>query len=330
MPDSERFTVRAYRDGDEKAILDLFARSFPHAPRTHEHFDWKYRRNPFGNERISLAFDGDHLVGHYAGYPVRLYDHGETYLAHQIGDTMTDPAVRHVGRGPTSILGRTARHFYDTFCEGQAGFNFGFNVANIQRFSIRFLGSDRVEGVTHRVRERPFAPVTRAERLIRGYRLELVRDAGDELDELFARVAPAYGFLIQRDASYIRWRYLEAPDEPKYFIIAIRKWGRLCGWAAFRIRERRLLWGDALFDPRHLDAMKVLLRHVVPQYPVDVVEAWFPPRPQWLDGALTSLGFEIRPEPQDLGYMCVPFVRRDAVTHIRQSLYYTMGDSDLF
>jgi hypothetical protein len=262
-----------------------------------------------------------------------MVERGESYLAHQIGDTMTDPAVRHVGRGPTSILGRTARHFYDTFCERQVGFNFGFNVSNIQRFSIRFLGSDCVEAVTYRMRdlrERPFAPITRAERIMRGYQLELVRETDSRFDELFRRVAPAYGFLLQRDARYVRWRYLDAPDEPKYFVVTIRKWGRLYGWAAFRIRERRLLWGDALFDPRHLDAMEVLLRHVIPQYPVDVVEAWFPPRPQWLDGALTSLGLDVHPDPNDLGYMCVPFVRRDATARIRESLYYTMGDSDLF
>src|SRR5438552_2402600 len=150
----ERFTVRSFRPGDETQILDLFNRSFPHAPRSIEHFRWKYQRNPFGNERISLAFDPDgRLVGHYAGYPVRLWGAGShsrrwdglenpSHIAHHIGDTMTDPAVRHVGRGPTSILGRIAQHFYDTFCVGKIAFHFGFNVANIQKFSTRFLRAD--------------------------------------------------------------------------------------------------------------------------------------------------------------------------------------------
>jgi hypothetical protein len=87
----------------------------------------------------------------YAGYtvPFRLFGAERTarsrdLLAHQIGDTMTDPSVRHLGRGPTSVLGRTALHFYETFCEGRVAFNYGFNVANIQKFSLRFLRSDRV------------------------------------------------------------------------------------------------------------------------------------------------------------------------------------------
>src|SRR5882672_11075415 len=84
---TERFVTRDYRPGDEGAILDLFARSFPHAPRSLEHFRWKYRENPFGNERISLTFDQDgRLVGHYSGYPVPFRADGRDLLAHQIGD----------------------------------------------------------------------------------------------------------------------------------------------------------------------------------------------------------------------------------------------------
>ncbi|HEX8617349.1 MAG TPA: hypothetical protein VF911_07175 [Thermoanaerobaculia bacterium] len=327
--------VRAYRAGDEAAILELFARSFPHAPRRLDHFEWKYRRSPFGNERISLAFaDEARLVGHYSGYPVpfRFVDprtrRRTDVLAHQVGDTMTDVAVRHIGRGPSSILGRTALHFYERFCEKQVAFNFGFNVANIQKFSLRFLRSDRVEPVTYRVAV-PLPRIARAERWLRGYSFEQVRETNGEWDELFERVAPAYQFCVTRNAAYVRWRYLQCPDVP-YVVVAVRKWRRLVGWIVFRVRENRFTWGDALFDPDFPDAVEVVLRHVVPSHPVDVVEGWFPSRPRWFDEILTSLGFAVRPEPQDLSVMCVPFAWPDAVARMRESLYYTWGDGDLF
>lgn len=333
LVDSERFTVRSYREGDEAAILDLFARSFPHAPRSIEHFRWKYRENPFGNEHISLTFDEDgRLVGHYCGYLVPIRIDGRDVLAHQIGDTMTDPAIRHIGRGPTSILGRTALHFYETFCEGRIAFNYGFNVANIQKFSLRFLRSDRVEPVTYRVldlRTKPMRPMHRVFRRLRGWTMDLVHEPGSEFDELFERAAGAYRFCVSRNAAYVRWRYFECPDVT-YFVVAIRKWGRLAGWIAFRIRENRLTWGDALFDPRDAEGIGVLLRHLVGAYPVDLVEGWFPPRPRWLDQALLSLGFETQPEPQNLALMCVPFMWGDVVATMRTDLYYTWGDSDLF
>jgi hypothetical protein len=328
MPVSD-FTVRPYADGDERAILDLFARSFPHAPRSLPHFDWKYRRNPFGTRRISLTFDeAGTLVGHYSGYPVPFHAYGKTVIGNQIGDTMTDVAIRHLGRGPSSVLGRTALDFYARFAENRVAFNFGFNVANIQKFSLRFLRSDRVEPVTYRVSE-PLPRIARFDRWLRGYSLELVRDPGREWDDLFSRVSGAYRFLVRRDAAYVRWRYLQCPDVP-YHVVAVRKWRRLVGWIAFRLRDDRFLWGDALFHPEFPEAVEVALRHVVPSYPVRLIEAWFPPRPPFFDAILTSLGFETKPEPQNLSLMCVPFVWKTVVDHMRSDLYYTWGDGDLF
>jgi hypothetical protein len=328
-----RFVTRAFRDGDEEAILDLFARSFPHAPRSRQSFDWKYRRNPFGNGRISVTFDEEgRLVGHYAGYPVPFVDRDERFLANQIGDTMTSPDVRHVGRGPTSILGRTAAHFYSEFCEGKVAYNYGFNVANIQKFSMRFLRSDRVEPVPYRVRDLerdPLRPLGRAERWARGFRLEEVRSVDGEWDELFDRVAPDFGFLARRDSAYVRWRYLECPDV-KYIVIAIRQWRRLAGWSVFRVRDGDLLWGDALFDYRVHDAAAVMLRHMAPELRAHRIVGWFPARPRWFDRILGDLQLAPAPEPQDLGLMCVPFVQADATARMRERLFYTMGDSDLF
>jgi hypothetical protein len=327
-PSSGLLEVRSYREGDEAAILDLFALCFPHAPRTLAHFLWKYRDSPFGKAHISLAYFDGHLAGHYAGYAVPFRAFGRDVLAHQIGDTMTDVGVRHIGRGPTSVLGRTALHFYENFCEGAVAFNYGFNVANIQKFSLRFLRSDRVEPVAYRVAPVP-PPIKRHERWLRGYSLELVKETNADWDALFDRVSGAYRFCVRRNAAYVRWRYLEAP-EGEYHVVAIRKWRRLVGWIVFRIRDHRFEWGDALFDPDFPDAVEVVLRHVVPSHGVDAIAAWFPTRPRWFDAILADLGFETRPEPQDLSLMCVPFIWTDVVDRMREDLYYTWGDSDLF
>jgi hypothetical protein len=142
-------------------------------------------------------------------------------------------------------------------------------------------------------------------------------------------VAKDYVFLVRRDAQYLQWRHLDAPERLA-FVVAIRKWRKLVGWSAFRVRENRLTWGDALFDRRWPDAPEVMLRHVAPQYPVEAIEGWFPPRPAWFAAILEQMHFESRPEPQDLSLMCVPFTMLDATQRMRESLYYTMADSDLF
>ncbi|HEV8661277.1 MAG TPA: GNAT family N-acetyltransferase [Thermoanaerobaculia bacterium] len=327
-----RFTIRRYQRGDETAILDLFNRSF-HQARSLEHWRWKYEDDPYGGERISVAFQsGGALVGHYAGYPVAFQRDGSPLVAHQIGDTMTDRSVRHIGRGPTSVLGQTALHFYETFCESQVAFNYGFNVDNIQKFSLRFLRSDRVESVAYRYRDlrtTPLPRLGRLERYRRGIRLELVDETSTEWDELFNRIAAHYGFLARRDARYVKWRYLSRPDLT-YIIVAIRKWRRLAGWIVFQIREKRMSIGDLLLDPDHVDVLEAALRHLTAVYPVEAIEMWCPPRPKWIDETMHSLRLELRPEPQDLSVMCVPFLDADAPSRIRESLFYTMGDGDLF
>lgn len=332
MPaEQERFVIRSFREGDERAILDLFARSF-RQPRTIEQWRWRFQASPFGRERISLSFDGGSLVGHYAGYPMPFVLKGTGLEANQIGDTMTDPGVRHIGRGPSSVLGRTALHFYEHFCEGRVAFNYGFNVANIQKFSLRFLRSDRVEPVTYRVRDLtqdPFPRLGRAERWGRGVSLESVSATSPEWDRLFARLEHHYTFLSRRDAAYVGWRYLQCPG-PRAAVVAIRKWRRLVGWIVFRVRDRRFSLGDMLVDPDHGDALELALRHLTAVIPAAVVETWCPPRPSWLHDLLVDLRFETRPEPQDLSLMCVPFVMQDAVAAMREGLFYTMGDSDLF
>ena len=323
--------VRSYRDGDEKQILEMFARSF-HQPRTFEHWRWKFRDNPWGREHISEAFLGADLVGHYAAYVAPFWIDGRRVTTHQVGDTMTDPAVRHRGRGPSSVLGRIAGHFYETWCAGKVAFNYGFNVANIQKFSLRFLGSDLVEPVGYRVRDvrtEPLRPIGRIERRLSGWRFDLVSDVTDEWDLFFRRVAPQYGFLVARDAAYVRWRYLQCPDV-RYAVVSMRKWGRLVGWLVFRIRDRRFIIGDLLLDPAVEGALDASLRQLVPMYDVDSVEGWFAGRPAWLRPILSELGLVQVPEPQGLGVMCVPFVMADAPQRMRENLYYTMGDSDLF
>lgn len=323
----ERFEFRPYAHGDERAILDLFTRCFG-ALRTEGHFAWKYRDNPYGNEHVGLAWHDGRVVAQYGGYLVPFWCEGSDLLAHHIADIMSDPLVRHVGRGPTSVFARTAAHFYERFCQGRIAFNYGFSTATSRAFGTRFLGVQTVEPVAYRVRDN-VPRLSRLRRWMGGYRLELVRDAGPEYDDFFHRVAPSYAFLVRRDATYIRWRYLQFA-EPGYFVVAIRKWGRLVGWSAFRVRENTLMWGDALFDRSDPAAAEVLLRHVAPGHPVSRIECWFPPRPTWFDVVLTRLGFPIVAEPNDLSLGCAPFVFADAVKVMRQSLYYAMGDSDLF
>ena len=335
--------VRPYRPGDEAAIQELFRRSF-HRERPPSHWRWKYLGCPYGALRISVAESpAGELVAHYAGYPLHLHDAerpgraGLEATAHHVGDTMTAPEARRVGRGRTSLMARTMRHFFAAYCTGRVGLNYGFNAGRIHRYYRRSVNEDRHAPVTYRVRELPLGgggggdgPAGRGR-----WRVERAGRVDRRFDELFARVRDAYGLLVVRDATYLAWRYLARPDVD-YELWTVRRGRRLAGWGVFRREDgpegRRLVWGDALFDPELPGAAGALLARVSAAEGAEGcrwIEGWFPPRPAWWDRTLRELGFVERPEPQEIGLVYLPFLR-DPAEDLAARLYYAKGDSDLF
>lgn len=326
------FHVRSYAPGDERAILELFPTCF-HVQRGEEHWRWKYGDNPFGETAISLALsDQQELGAHYAGYAMPLYyqldGRPRTFPVLQMGDTMTNPLFRHAGRGRNGLLARTVRHFFALQRGGPHGFFYGFNTGAIQRFCSWFIGGSKVEPVGYWRYERDAPPSTWN---VHGYRVEPLHRAENELDSLFRRVAPHYGFLVQRDARYLQWRYLDCPDID-YTLLGIRRWRRLVGWGVFRRREGQLIWGDALIHPRHRRSAGPLLAAAMERFGEGTslaIEAWFSRGPEWWTSRLPELGFCRQPQPQKLGFMALPDSEPGATEHLPE-LYYTMGDGDLF
>lgn len=319
------FVIRSYQEGDDGAIEKLFTDSF-HVVRGRRHWRWKYHESPYGNRYISLAFSPEgELTSHYAGYPVPFWCDGRAFLGLQMSDTMTGPGFRQVGRGVSSLLARAVRHFFAVYRRGPFGFFYGFNTGGIQRFCGWFIGGSRVEAVRYRVRRHADALPP-----ARGYRVERVERPGPAWDRFFRHVAPRYGFLVRRDADYVDWRYRRCPDGEPYVVLAAWRWRRLVGWSVFRRKEDRLVWGDALFHPRHVRAAGAVLAAALAAEELSgttLVDGWFPDRPSWWDAELRCLGFEERPEPDKLGFMILPDTEEDPPL---ERLYYTMGDGDLF
>ncbi len=341
------YAVRSYAEGDEEAIQQLFRDCF-HADRGLDHWRWKYADNPWGGPTISLAAAADgSLAAHYGGYPLPVWrqddDGRRTFLAFQIGDTMTHPEVRDAGRGKASLLARTVRHFFSVHRDGTFGFFYGFNTGPIQRFCRWFIGGSQDRPVRYLARDLDPAPKSprRGANATRwgsgGYRIERIETVGPAWDRLFRRAAPSYRFLIRRDAQYVDWRYRARPDV-RYVILAARRFGRLVGWSVFLRRAdpdgsgHHIAWGDALFHPRHLRAAEPILATALADPDLagaKRIDAWFSGGPPRWDEQLAQLGFVTRPEPQGLGMIALADTEPEAFDRLGE-MYTTMGDGDLF
>lgn len=65
IDDSE--LLKAYFPAIQKLFIDAFGK-----PISKELWEWAYVENPFGSPKVSLAFDGERLVAHYAVIPMNL------------------------------------------------------------------------------------------------------------------------------------------------------------------------------------------------------------------------------------------------------------------
>jgi SAM-dependent methyltransferase len=330
------YFIRPYADGDEEKILPMFNELF-YTNRSIEHWDWKFRDNPYGSHKISEVFSEDGLLAaHYAGYPVPFFDATgtpSTFISFQIGDTMTRPGVRNIGLGKSGLLARAANYFYAKFCE-ELPFIYGFNTGHIKKLGMRYLGYTYISPVPYWVKDLSKSlpkPPPFFRRLFSGFTVEEVTSVHGEWDDLFSRISPSYGLLVRRDAAYLKWRYLDCPDKV-HRIFAFRKRGKLIGWSVFVRRENTLIWGDALFDSLYNGSLEQLLGVVVARYfpGVETIEGWFSSHPAWWSAILEKMGFVIVPEPNDLTPGFVIFGDKTLKERLENHLYYSWGDSDLF
>ncbi len=338
-------TVRSYIERDEDVILPAFRRIFS-TQRSMEHWYWKFRDNSFGAYKIALAMNDDgRLAAQNAMHPVPFYSAAHSsggspvhfpsnFIALQSVDTMTDPAFRGVGRGPTSVLSRVTIYFYNKFCIHQVPFTYGFLSGPHKKFGELFLQYQYTTGIPYHVLDlrKSSLKISFSEKIACiGYSLEKVTGVHEEFDLFFDRVRDDYGLLIRRNAAWLKWRYLDCPDNIHH-VFAVRRFGRLMGWSVFSLRENTLVWGDALFDKRGKNAAPFLLDHVTRFFFPDAVRVigWFSPTPAWWTSIMGRTGFEVTDEPDHLTPAYTIFDPGCSLELFERYRYYTMGDSDLF
>jgi GNAT superfamily N-acetyltransferase len=222
------FTTVRYTPEWRASLVALLARVGT-TQLTDEEFTWWFDRNPGGEGIVSLAVDGDEVVGVAAMsfFTTRL-DGVETRLAIPV-NVATD--ARYRGQGVFSTLEQENE---DAAAASGSPLTVTFPNANSYPIFIRRLGwidlprlrlwarPLRASGVVRYVLGRagdeggmrsPDAGVRRSH----GLEVRLVDRFGSELDELGARAAAGYGSHFCRDAAYFNWRYLDSPRDYRCF-----------------------------------------------------------------------------------------------------------------
>lgn len=325
-----RWVIRSCQPGDEPHILALFQRVF-RTECSRAHWQWKYEANPLGRYALVVETTAGALVGHYGGVPVRIAWDGRTLVMPQITDAMLDPAVRRGLQRPGVFAPLVNQYIAGL---GHMAGGYGFPTPEHLRAGKRLAGFVPLGPVPllSKSIEASSTVRSRGTLLITVYEEKQLDDAG--VDDLWKRCGRELPVAVIRDASYLRWRYLECPNVKYHVLIARRRFsGTVVGLAVLRLGWQNrpvACLVDWLVPSDQTAVMEVLLaaaERLSRAAGMESIHAWFPPLSQPY-GFLLVAGFCHEPTPYELVALSAsPSV---SLEWAKDRWYYAMGDSDIY
>lgn len=361
--DTDLHTIESVRRGDAEALNTLYNRVFG-KQRPLEQFFWKFWANPSG---APIGFyarsraDGSALSAAVAQRR-KFRAQGRDQEAALLCEVCSDPSARGGGRvlrGAMYSLGRSLYTEHGIRCiyggqisdaliaVGKRWFAFQ-TVFVLKTLELRLAIAPALHarlGAAGTMLGRILDPLLRlAWRRAGSIACEEVADFGPEFDALWVRYRDNYGICFARDASSLRWRWLENPTPGHRILLARQAGGVPVGyivWREWRSGVHKIatvldLWtgGDEAVITALLDAARraaarsgcVFLRFAVREASVE-------------QRAMESLGARVSPfeKPDEIITSPLQHLQRDDTDDDWEfwrlmldggNWYYTQGDSD--
>lgn len=247
MSNTERkWSVRAYRDGDEEGIFDLWRAVYPEYPYDRQQWlrwwHWIYRANPRGIGVICVAEHDGRVVGHAAEVPLVMKIGGENVLVGLGIDAMTHPDYRRQGMYLAVVKTRRAlgeaRGIRATYAfpnklsyPGQVNELGAFDIATMQkvvkplnwRNAIRTQTKNRLliamGAAAGGLLGATFFRAGKAPSL-KGLTIAQVSHFDERIDGLWTRAASSYQVIVVRNKEYLNWKYAAVPDTDYLICVA--------------------------------------------------------------------------------------------------------------
>ena len=310
---------------------------------TDEEFTWWFDHNPGGEGIVSLAVDGEEVVGVAAmSFFTTLLDGVETRLAIPV-NVATDAKYR--GQGVFSTLehaneaaaAKAGSPLTVTFPNANSHPIFVGRLGWIDLPRLRLWARPlRISGVMRyalgREGEREGMRDPRdAPQLLHGLEVRPLGRFGEDMDELGRRAAAAYGSHFTRDAAYFQWRYVESPRDYRCF--GAYRGGELVGVAivghTYKHGVSAGFLADLVAAPDDTKAIRALVSRAV-----DEVEGGadalvlLPPRAARQRRALLGAGFA--PTNKKLRFIGKPLHDGVRIDQSADAWHFTLGDFDFF
>lgn len=308
-----------------------------------DEFSWWFDRNPGGEGIVSLAVDGDEVVGVAAMsfFATRL-EGIDTRLAIPV-NVATD--ARYRGQGVFSTLEERNEA---AASEAGSPLTVTFPNANSYPIFLSRLGwidlprlrlwarPLRVSGVVRYALRRPgehggMRPASTTSSKSQGLEVRPVDRFGAEMDALGKRAAAGYGSHFTRDAAYFNWRYLDSPRDYRCF--GAYRGSELAGATVvghtFKHGVSAGFLADLVAAPEDAAAVRALVSRAVAEVKggADAL-VLLPPRAPAHRRALARSGFA--PTNKQLRFIGKVLHDGARIDERAEAWHFTLGDFDFF
>jgi hypothetical protein len=219
-------TIETYKDGDETGINDLFNDVFKQN-RAIKEWEWKFKECPINARALTtLAKDEEkHIVGHYSGVSYYLKYNDSVVKLVQPVDTMVHEDHRGGARG---VFVEMFLRYEDLL--RQNGIDVGFGFPNraayiVGKRSLKYIDLFEIDNLSMRLarfNKRGYFVKWISRLIIRlliSINIRLIKDiqykwvpAFDErINAFWKNIRGQYNIMVQRDFSFLNWRYCKKP-----------------------------------------------------------------------------------------------------------------------
>jgi hypothetical protein len=319
--------------GDGPAIASLINRAFGrdrnYRPRDHDWWRWKYAANPAGALSLVLEDELGRVVGHNGGVVREIIAGDAEYRMVQVCDACIDPDVAR-GLRRVSLFVRISRSHGVTLSGGEAHASYGLPVPGHYDLGARMseywmLRTQPVLTCTHTARL-PADPAS----------LETIylHDLPADVDAFAKEVQASYACAGRRNAEFLRWRFLHAPEQSYHGALAReRQSGATRGIAIYRAAEflgRRVgVLVDWIVPAGDVEAGASLLRWCAGRAQDDRVRELIflcPLSSPW-SARFQRFGFAV--EPTEYVMTLRPYDQALEPEWMRRNWHYTAADFDV-
>jgi len=266
------WTVRKYREGDEKGVLKLTEAIYGEVQDKEQWmkwWNWRFGGGPCGVPIIWLAECNGELVGQYLITRVKMKVGDEVITGSQRGGTMTHPDYRRLGifealgkkthqeageKGIPLVYAFPNKYSYQGSVKKLNWFDVcprqimikPLNLENILRKHIPSkLVAKILAGVGNLTLNLLYR--TRKPPEVDGLTITRVSSFDERINDLWKKISNEYEIAIVRDKEYLNWRYVDIPNID-YAIYLAEKEGQILGYTVLRCKKQQGLIIGRIFE----------------------------------------------------------------------------------